>query len=169
MNVIFFGLKRAYYASLLGSRVLAKRYGLTPARFDVMYLLETSGPFVEQRAIWRKLGVSRATTSRMLNSLEALGLIRREAGFSDARQRIVFLTQKGKQLIKVARTRIIDSGLSDLMMESASTCYRYSRASVEAAVGTFESHLVAVQQTFCKPERTLYSWAPYDPFERAHV
>lgn len=167
MNAIFFGLKRAYYASLVGSRALTRHHDLTPARFDLMYLIDTRGPYVHQSTLWRSLGVSRATTSRMLCALETLGLIRRERGDYDTRQRIVTLTQKGRQLIKSAIRRIIGSGIAELMMESASAIHGYARSAVEGSVGTFERHLEVVQQTFAQRSVALYFFTPYDPLGAA--
>lgn len=165
MNTICFGLKRAYYASLLGSRALTKRFsGLTPARFDALYLLRDDG-LKTQSSMWHSLGVSRATISKMLHSLEALGWIQRSRGYPDTRQRVVWLTQKGKQLLQRAIRTILGSGISDLMMGSMSTDQNYSPSAMDAAIFAFETHLVSVQKTFRHHQLSLYPWAPYDPFE----
>jgi DNA-binding MarR family transcriptional regulator len=77
MDAILFGLKRAHHASLrFGHEVLAP-FGLTPARFDVMFALHREGGFMAQRQLRRRLGIARSTMARMLVSLERIGLLER--------------------------------------------------------------------------------------------
>ena len=79
MNAIFFGLKRAYHGTLRIYRHALARQGLTAARFDLLYAArEYRRHGVRQSSLRRALGVSAPTVSRMVASLEALGLLRRE-------------------------------------------------------------------------------------------
>jgi DNA-binding Lrp family transcriptional regulator len=60
--------------------------------------------FVRQSDIWRQLGVSPVTVSKMLRALEKLGLVRRERSIAaDRRQVYVELTRKARGLRKVNR------------------------------------------------------------------
>src|SRR5207247_2419421 len=77
MHAIMFRLKRAFHRSLAHVRPLIGEFGLTPARFDMMKTIRdaSSGGFIFQSFIRRALGVSAATVSRMLKSLEELGFV----------------------------------------------------------------------------------------------
>ena len=86
VNAIFFGLKRAYHGTLRVYRRALKSLGLTAARFDLLYVArEYRRNGVRQSTIRRELGVTAPTVSRMVSSLEALGLIRRERSTRDRR------------------------------------------------------------------------------------
>jgi len=171
MNTIFFGLKRSYYATLIGARTLTKRYGLTPARFDLMFLLQDVEQ--SQSSLWAALGVSRSTVSRMLQSLEELGLIERSRGYFgriDRRQRTVSLTQKGAELLKRALSGVLGTGISDIMMRSTAALYDYSRVGIESAIRDLEWHFRAIQETFRGRGKALSlyeweTWLVHDPFE----
>ena len=80
MHAVFFGLKRAHHSTLRISRTMLARIGLTAARFDLLYALNTSnkrnGRGIRQATLRRVLGVGRTTVSRMLASLEQLPLTR---------------------------------------------------------------------------------------------
>ena len=47
-----------------------------------------------------KLFKDKTTIARVVASTEALGLIRREAGVTDAREKIVYLTEQGKKVME---------------------------------------------------------------------
>jgi DNA-binding MarR family transcriptional regulator len=125
MDATFFGLKRAFHATLRITRAKLAKLGLTAARFDLLYALPHGyGRFeirTRQSDLRRALGVSRPTVSRMLASLEELGLVRRERERDpgDGRQIIVRLTQRGCTLIRKAIRAFIDSGWTQLALDSA--------------------------------------------------
>ncbi len=96
MHVIFFGLKRAFHGALRVTRDALAILGLTPARFDMLYIVAKEGSSLLQRDLQRALGVAAATVSRMLKSLEELGLIEREVTEEDHRCRNVMLTKEGR-------------------------------------------------------------------------
>ncbi|HEX4445732.1 MAG TPA: MarR family transcriptional regulator, partial [Polyangiaceae bacterium] len=87
MHTVFFGLKRAHHATLGLTRHVLKRLGLTAARFDMLFALKPCRLGMLQSRLRRLLGVSRTTVSRMLASLEQLGLLTRKASWSDRRTR----------------------------------------------------------------------------------
>lgn len=101
MNCIFFGLKRAYYGTLKGTRKPLAEVGLTAARYD---MLETLRVFKDltQRQLQRILGVSAPTVSRMLDALEDLGMIERRQIDTDRRFRVVRLTKAGAAALRAA-------------------------------------------------------------------
>jgi DNA-binding MarR family transcriptional regulator len=105
MHALFFGTKRAFHATLRILRKPLKAHGLTPARFDLMYLLAGNGApdaFAYQSDLRKKLGVTTPTVSRMLDSLQELGLVRTERGEYDRRQRVVHLTKLGFERMRAA-------------------------------------------------------------------
>jgi DNA-binding MarR family transcriptional regulator len=100
MNAIAFGTKRAFHAFVRFTRKHFAGAGLTAARFDLMYAVygdprrdESCGSF--QRDLPAKLGVTAGVVSRMLRSLEDLGLVTRKPPACDRRQRHVTLTEAG--------------------------------------------------------------------------
>ncbi len=96
MHTMFFSVKRVHLRVVEISKRLVKRYGLTPARFDLLRIVEAHEPHpVAQSKIRALLGVSAATVSRMLISLEKLGFVERSESKVDARNLLVALTPYG--------------------------------------------------------------------------
>src|SRR5688572_8739685 len=96
MHPLVFGFKRAHWASVRWGYEVLGQFGLTPARFEYLYVLACgwtapgSVPTVKlhtkpepepmlQSHLRRILDVSRATVSEMLQVLEERGWIVREA------------------------------------------------------------------------------------------
>src|ERR1700733_5812527 len=101
MNAISFGLKRAYHGTLRIARSTFAVLGLTAARFDMLYAIHQKAPApMVQSALRGVLGVTSPTISRMLGSLEELGLIRRTRIPSDQRQRSIELTDAGRASVR---------------------------------------------------------------------
>jgi DNA-binding MarR family transcriptional regulator len=119
MHVVFFGLKRAYHGALRVTRRALARLGLTAARFDLLYILQRSGQALHQRELRRALGVAGSTVSRMLTSLEELGLLMRERSPADGRQRTVELTKAGRRCVLRAARLLIHTGGVQLAVDSA--------------------------------------------------
>ncbi len=110
MHIIPFRLKRAWHSTLSHLRRLAKPFDLTPARFDLLRLLQDR--YMLQSAIHKALGVTRATTSRMLISLEKLGLIYRNRPYRtrrhlNRRNYLVHLTDEGRERLRAVRVSLI--------------------------------------------------------------
>src|SRR5262249_48303742 len=74
---------------------------------------------LRQVALCRALGVSGATVSRMVTSLEKLGLLCRDTTCTDLRQRFVYLTDAGRRLIRKAIRLFIRWGTAQLAIDSA--------------------------------------------------
>jgi len=119
MHAVFFGLKRAHHGTLRITRRVLAAVGLTAARFDLLYAIKTSRRTTFQSVLRRVLGVSRATVSRMLSSLEELGLVRRTVPPEDRRQKLVELTTKGRWRIAFAHRQFTRSGWAQLAIDSA--------------------------------------------------
>jgi len=119
MHRIFFGLKRAHHGTLRITRKVLATMGLTAARFDLLYAVKKVRRGMIQSALRKVLGVSRATVSRMLASLEHLGLVRRMPYEGDRRQKFVALTGKGWWRISRAHRHFTRSGWAQLAIDSA--------------------------------------------------
>ena len=119
-----FRLKRAFHRSLAHVRPLIGAFGLTPARFDMMKAIrDASFPdgFIFQSWIRRALGVTAATVSRMLKSLEEIGFVVRKEYSCDKRERLVGLTEEGRRRFDAAVSELIVSGAMDLSFAGAVT------------------------------------------------
>jgi DNA-binding MarR family transcriptional regulator len=95
MHTVFFGLKRAYYATL---GLTLRKMGLTAARFDMLYAIHQKGKYSSwQSELRRKLGVCASVVCRMLQALEAIGYVERSRIIRDKRQRRITLTSRGER------------------------------------------------------------------------
>ena len=121
MHASFFGLKRAWHGTLRTFRRAFTTLGLTAARFDMLYALRWTDKHtsLSQRLLRRALGVNRTTVSRMLASLEALGLVTRTQDPWDRRTRAVRLTDQGRHRLRIAMRDLIETGNAQLAVDSA--------------------------------------------------
>jgi DNA-binding MarR family transcriptional regulator len=171
MNAIFFGLKRAFHSTLRVTRRMLTRLGLTAARFDMLYALPHAhcriGSGMLQSELRGQLGVSRPTVSRMLGSLEELGLVLRKPDSKDRRQVFVALTEAGRALIRSAELVFIHSGYIQLAVDTAlggeagepatsNHWYNDYRCLVEAEV--LEGVLDRVRSEFGDFAQLVYGW-----------
>jgi DNA-binding MarR family transcriptional regulator len=101
------------------TRPVAEGQGLTPARFDLMYAIYRSYEgWMTQATLRRALGVSAPTVSRMLRSLEELGLVFRTRARRDRRTREVMLTHEGRARVRAIHEDALESGAIDVGVES---------------------------------------------------
>lgn len=113
MHAIAFGTKRTFHGFLRITRRAFASLGLTAARFDLMFaVLRNPTPTtdeypVRQSDLRRTLGVTPGVVSRMLRSLEILGLVIRRRHEGDRRQRLVNLTALGKKCVIKARRLLL--------------------------------------------------------------
>src|SRR5580693_3839905 len=131
MHAVFFGLKRAYYATLGLTRRTLRKMGLTAARMDMLYVIHKKGRYpTPQGALWRTLGVCPSVVSRMLKRLEQMGYVERNVVTNDTRKRTVKLTTKGRaRILRAIRVAFGDrashvvytSGLRDDQLPRSTT------------------------------------------------
>ncbi|MDB4935369.1 MAG: MarR family [Labilithrix sp.] len=116
MHAMFFGIKLAHLRTLTVTRGLLRGRDLTPARFDMMRVIELHRrDGIAQENLRQLLGVSAPTVSRMLKSLELLGFVVRRRFAFDARSLIVRITKAGLERVRAARELLVDSGVADRM------------------------------------------------------
>lgn len=143
MHPVFFGLKRAYYASLGQMRRTLRKMGLTSARLDLLYVVYRNGRFpMLQSRLWRTLGVCPSVVSRMLKRLEAMGYVRRAIAPGRVRMRNVTLTTKGRARVLRARRQFIGWGYAELVLRSVLEPNRWhSEWHSQFSIGQLREHL----------------------------
>jgi DNA-binding MarR family transcriptional regulator len=159
MHLVFFGLKRAHHGVLRVTRRQLGELGLTPARFDLLYaVLERWSP--PQVDLCHALGVSAPTVSRMVSSLQQLGLVVRQAAPEDRRLRCVVLSEAGRRCIEGAIARFIGEGRAQRLVDRA---LRVRRRGTEVCA-KLEANLVETLDEIRRAYRdvaNLYRpWAP---------
>ena len=96
MHPVSFAFKRGHIRAVVTHRELLAPLEITPARFDVLFLLRAKGGTCNQSEIWFELGLHPTTISRMVKSMVARGLVNKTYPYySDNRERIITLTRKG--------------------------------------------------------------------------
>lgn len=95
MHDLMFRFKRAHLSAVAFGKLLLRKFGLTPARFDVLYVVVSNGNGVLQSDIWEALGLHRSTISKMCKRLEELGLVERFEAHARGHETIVQLTYEG--------------------------------------------------------------------------
>jgi DNA-binding MarR family transcriptional regulator len=118
MHYLPFLFKRAHHATLKLLHPIAARSGLTPARFDLLYVLHAKTGMVPpyQFRVAQLLGLSRSTICKMIKAMEKIGLVQRSPEIVfDRRCRRVKITAYGRrcirQVLKVMRRREIENPL----------------------------------------------------------
>src|ERR1700761_5974996 len=91
-----FALKRAFQSTLRFFRFALKGTGLTVARYDMLFTIKRAKGCISQKQLREILGVTRPTVSKMLDSLEELGYVRRVIHPLDRRCKDVLLTEEGR-------------------------------------------------------------------------
>jgi DNA-binding MarR family transcriptional regulator len=167
MHAIFFGLKRAHHGALRIAKAPLASFGLTAARFDLLYAIRESRKGIVQSKLRRVLGVCRATVSRMLLSLEELGLVRRRVLPRDRRKRVVELTAQGRKRIARAHRELTRSGWASLAVDSAlcgeGSPYRWcDEVDCMMATDELDALLGRIRYAFYDHATLDYPWRPED-------
>jgi DNA-binding MarR family transcriptional regulator len=168
VHTIFFGLKRAHHSTLRLTRSALAAMGLTAARFDLLYAVKQNRKGVMQSTLRRLLGVCRATVSKMLTSLEKLGLVRRSVWPLDRRRKLVELTNRGRWRIARAHFRFTRTGWAQLAVDSAlgaeGQMYRwYDEDDCAEATSLLETLLGYIRHSFGDRATLVYPWDPDPP------
>jgi DNA-binding MarR family transcriptional regulator len=167
MNAHFFSIKRGHYAVLRILRKPLKSFGLTAARYDLMHMLfgygsrSSMGDSWHQSALWRKLGVCKSVVSRMLKSLEKLGLVKRTPVYMDTRQRSVTLTSRGLACMRAAiacleraSRRLLCIAICLGKDRDPAECFRH--------MCDLELYLHEIRRHYGDTAALLYPWHPDD-------
>ncbi|WP_256762044.1 MarR family winged helix-turn-helix transcriptional regulator [Cohnella sp. WQ 127256] len=76
-----------------------KEHEITPEQWSVLYQIDRTDGLI-QKDIAERSGKDKPTTTRILDHLEAKGLIYKRVGENDRRSFLVYISDKGKSLIK---------------------------------------------------------------------
>lgn len=79
--------------------------GLTMARYDVLAHLDMSGGRLGLTDLASSILLSQSGLSKLLDRMEAAGLVRREADPRDGRAAFAAITEQGRALVRRARQR----------------------------------------------------------------
>jgi DNA-binding MarR family transcriptional regulator len=111
MDPNVFAAKRMHLRVVHFGRKILEPYGLTPARFDMLYAIEKNrNRCIMQRDLPPLLGLSRSTVSKMLKLLEELGLIVRTKTRKSGEMKLVVITQDGLDRLHAAIGGVVCNG-----------------------------------------------------------
>ena len=163
MHSVFFSLKRAFHKTAAFGRWLLTDVALTPSRFDMLYVLHENKCAMRQSDLRRSLGVTAATVSRMLHSLEELGLIsRNQEPCGDRRQRSVSMTREGIRRVRRAMRTLLGLGVVHFAVETMLAPRLTRFADRLSAVESCEIALVRIREWLCDTAWVAYPWHPDD-------
>jgi DNA-binding MarR family transcriptional regulator len=162
VHAIFFGLKRAYQSTLRLTRRCLAMLGLTAARFDMLYAVKSAPCGSDQVSLSRALGVTGATVSRMVSSLEDLGLVSRRSIPSDRRRRWVELTALGRQMMERVEDELVDSGDISFAIECALGSFSDDDWALLMAIEALDTPLHRIRHAFLDCGCLFYPWHPDD-------
>jgi DNA-binding MarR family transcriptional regulator len=164
MHHIFFSLKRTHHRALAYSRRLSVPYGLTPARFDMMYAIDRHrDSLLWQSHLRRLLGVTAATISRMVRSLEELGYITRDRNAFDRRQIDIRITKLGSSVFDFVENLTMTTGNVDFIVTGAFAVLWYAESAI-SDLFDFEAFLHRARDRLWDTATLRYPWHP-DDFE----
>jgi DNA-binding MarR family transcriptional regulator len=169
MNAHFFGTKRAFHAILRVTRKPLASFGLTAARYDMLYAIAWGVPDdedwedcpTEQSELPGMLGVHKSVVSRMLRSLEQLGLVSRERCAGDRRQVWVELTQAGAARLRDAAQCLARASQRLLCMAICFGKWRDREARFRH-MSEYQSYLGVIRQEYGDDAVLPYRWDPED-------
>lgn len=101
---VWFTCKRMFLMAGTCARRCASVGNLTPARADLLAVVYSRS--VRQRVLKTELGVCASVVSRMLDALEELGLVVREVDPTDRRNKLVRITDRGRNALSIARASL---------------------------------------------------------------
>ena len=97
-------------ASIVGDALFMKHVGhtldLRQAEYTLLALV-TENPASTSAKLAKALSVTAPNITAWVDRLEASGLLRRERSESDRRAQMLYATQKGKQLVNSAMTKLL--------------------------------------------------------------
>jgi DNA-binding MarR family transcriptional regulator len=114
-----------------------------------------------QSELTETLGVHRSVVSRMLRSLEQIGLVERERDYGDKRQREVRLTSLGIERLRDAARCLARASVRLLCM---AICFGEGRDPLERFrhMCAYESYLTGIGQHFGDTAWLAFPWHPDD-------
>ncbi len=152
MHPMAFQLKRAHLRVVAFGQALLDEFGLTPARFDLLYIVhERTNHAPTQVELCRALGVTAATVSKMVKSLERLGIVERFKCY-DKRLKYVALSERGLTLFREAMNHVFDRRLEARFEAAFGTPSPY----MDLVVTKLVSKVAQIARTFGDTSKLTY-------------
>lgn len=107
-------LRRAHQVAIAIFAQEAAHLSLTPPQHNALSAIRAN-PRCSQAEVARSVGYDRATMGAVLAGLEARGLIRRRNSATDRRLKLLTITRRGEQLLKLAEP--VAERINQRMME----------------------------------------------------
>src|SRR5262245_57462199 len=108
MHAIVFSMKRGFLRTVRFGRKVLEPFGVTPARFDILFCLRSGSRLQSQ--VWRMLGLHPSTVCKMMIRLEELGLVWRNPDSEDFRQTVVKLAPLGWTTVRRVMRALVHNG-----------------------------------------------------------
>ncbi len=90
-------------------------YGFSRGEFPFLVRLLKKGDGISQKEICRDVQISKSTTSKMINKLEAEGYLRMEKDPKDRRVKLIYLTDKKHDIDHIVRE--IEKEVDDILFK----------------------------------------------------
>ncbi|WP_374625177.1 MarR family winged helix-turn-helix transcriptional regulator [Devosia sp.] len=116
------------------AREAASRHGVSEAASAPLIWIDRLGDHVRQNALADAVGIEGASLVRLIDELEASGLVRREPDPSDRRANVVSYTDEGRRVVGavnealMAVRREVFAGLPDADLDAALRVFAAIRA-----------------------------------------
>lgn len=94
-------LRKILRKTELNSKALMRETGLTPSQLIFMQLLD-DGMEHTAGSVAARMGITQATTTALIQKLEALAMVARRKGQTDRRQVWLSLTEMGRKTLEIA-------------------------------------------------------------------
>jgi DNA-binding MarR family transcriptional regulator len=107
-GLIGYMLRRAQLAVFQDFARVHAQHGIRPAQYAALTIIERN-PGLKQKDVGEALGIKRANFVAMCDELEGLGLAERRQIPTDRRSYALYLTRKGKALLKKLHPAIAES------------------------------------------------------------
>ena len=157
MNFLTFAIKRAYWSNLKAFRGAFRYFGLTSARFELMFAIGEAR--YTQADVARALGVCRSTVCRMVHKLEKLGLVFRDDKKRDGRCFSVALTPEGAEALLDFTDTLLRKRILLKTHGTAFTCFR--RQEPYDLLETMRGYAAVIAQDL--GDRTALTYPTYYP------
>lgn len=140
-NTIDYYLKTTWQTVVNKYNIIASRHGFTQATGYILINIHKEGTPVSQIA--NSTGVKTTSLSRILNNLEQLGFVYREASKTDKRSVKVYLTPLGVEKRRIAKdvVRGFNTFLEEYLTESEREQLRNMLIKVNELANAYESML----------------------------
>jgi len=152
MHPIFFSVKRVHLEAVRFIDEIMGYTGLTPARFDLMRILEVHSHGMVQGTVAWLLGVSAPVVSRMVKALEERGYLTRTRLERDKRCLLVALTERGKLLLRTATSAVASERQDEFTAARVATG---DRRFLATELGSIEEIIHGARHAVAKLANTL--------------